>query len=332
MGLVSGLRMIRAPVRAQLRWTPASVRSPSVEWSAVVRTSVLLGSAKLDRGWQARMPLGLDVGTLKLMLAAGAFIAAAIFLVAFMLDRRLAAGEPSPPRRAQAAPRPEPDLISPEPGRPVAGSPDEPAWPLPNPGPRPAGVALVSGDARSPRASRRLSGGPPPLVTRVPSALSPAMQDRARSAATIPDGLDAYTAARKWTPPRRRPLHSNPRFLAFLAGTTVVATLVLFLGVNLVLFVTSPAPAGSSGPANALAGPSLGAPASGLETPTITAAPAVERTTPGVESPGVSSGPSGAPGATPPLTGGQPPASSGSPIVSASASATLAPSASTSAP
>jgi len=278
------------------------------------------------------MPLGLDVGTLKLMLAAGAFIAAAIFLVAFMLDRRLAAGEPSPPRRAQAASRPEPDLISPEPGRPVADSPDESVWPPPNPGPRPAGVALVSGDARSPRASRRLSGGPPPLVTRVPSGLSPAMQDRARSAASVSDGLDAYTAARRWTPPRRRPLHSNPRFLAFLAGTTVLATLVLFLGVNLVLFVTSPAPSGSSGPANAVARPSLGAPPSGLETPTITVAPAVERATPTVEPPGVSSGPSGAPGATPPLTGGQPPTSSGSPIASASASATLGPSASTSAP
>ena len=300
------------------------------------------------------MPLGLDVGTLKLMLVAGAVIAAAIFLVAVALDRRgakgpllasgrkrsaasaeprgstrgsggSAAGSVEPGSPAHPLHAPGPDQASSGPARPVGGSMGEPAMPLPSI-PAPAvGVTLVGADTRLSGASRRLSGGPPPLVTRVPTALSPAMQDRARSAPTASGAVDAYVAASHWTPPRRRPLHSNPRFLAFLAGTTVLATLVLFLGVNLVLFVTSPAPSESTGPANAIAGPSLGAPPSGLETPTITVAPAVERATPSVEPRGTGL-PSGAPGATPPLTGGQPPTSGGSPVGSASASPTLGPS------
>lgn len=264
------------------------------------------------------MPLGLDVGTLKLVLVAGAVIAAAVFLVAVRLDRRASA--------ELDAPGVEPPLpVAP----PVIGPAAEPsrdlAWPLPNVAPPPERTTLLGPDPGLAPWARRLTGGPPPLITRVPVALSPAMQDRAKaSGAPSVTGASpaAYHAVR-----RRRPLRHNRRLLLVLAGAAGLTSLIVLLGLQLLTASAWGTPSGSATagqaalvpvatPTKGNADPSpLGATPDGTAGNAATSAsgnpatPAATAARGGNGITGVSGtgGGNGGPGATPPLTGGQGP-------------------------
>jgi hypothetical protein len=260
------------------------------------------------------MPLGLDVGTLKLLLVAGAVIAAAIFVVAFRLERRSTA--------ESHAPGVEPPLPVVEP---VAEPPRDLAWPLPNVAPPPERTTLLGPDPGLAPWARRLAGGPPPLITRVPVALSPAMQDRARSASGASSATETVPAAYR-TVRRRRPLRRNRRFLLLLAGAAGLASLIVLLGLQVLTTPASGRPSGSSTTALVAETPAV-TPTDGTLDPSQTvatpagtagdpatspagnpAAPAATATRGGGNVSGgnvTGGGNSGGAGATPPLTGGQ---------------------------
>ena len=196
------------------------------------------------------MPLGMDLGTFRLFLVVVAAIAAMVFLVAYRLDRRSSAkaaaptAEPHRPVAEPHGPLAEPQRVAGT-RRQGAEAPHEPAldlaWPLPNVAPPPDGTTLLGPTAWA----RRLDGGPPQLITRVPIALSPAMQDRARSAAGASRFADASPAADRAVR-RRRPLRHNRRFLLLVAGTAGVGCLIVLLGLRLLSAPASGRPTGSA--------------------------------------------------------------------------------------
>ena len=225
------------------------------------------------------MPLGLDVGTLKLMLIAGAVIAALVFIAAYRRDRGTGGETTTPDVGPQ---RRAPEL------------PPEPAWPLPNVTPPPHVTTLVGSDTGLAPWTRRLAGGPPPLITRVPTTLSPAMQDRAKAAPTAVSPMDANPGARRGTRRRRKPLRHNRRFLLLVAGTTGLASLVLFTGLQLLsgpasTMPISPAGAALIAPSATTAGP----------TPTDSSGSTVSPATPSATDGGASASATAIPSASP---------------------------------